>query len=572
MSRLFSRTRNAGEDSDGGIGAMHSVSKVRHMIGQCLNNSMYRNACTLADLLIQLPDSSTEDILLLGRCFHLSGESRRCLAVLEHHGVLAAEKISYLSSILTHNLQDEVSALMNNNSNEGESELAGLNFTLQVVHMAARCLYSLNQYEDCVNLLEPLLADGTNETTDNDLSDMMRNDKRTLMIARAQEFCYLSSSDSDEVNVVASIYCIAGRCFHFLENRPRATALLVNSLRIDGACLEALEYILENALLSAPEKKSLLDLVCLKDREWLHAHYRFQLLDDWSSFESNEEVKNEQAHFGRGGKQGGEYVYDMHLSAVYLINKAERLFDVQHFAEAYKLARQAYVLDPFDMRGLHVYIGSMVELGLKTELFYLSHELINTYPKNPTSWYSVGCYYWACRKLEHAQKYIQKVIKLDKRASRAWIILGHILAAQEESEHAISAFRSASRLLPGDHRPIVFMAKELVRTNHLSLGLHLLSSALKISPRDATVHNEIGVILLKQERLEEALHHLQLAASITYEATGAQDTKMRSSRACGDEVCITIPISITKIQWIHFNNYTDILFATTLLLLLLIGI
>ena len=60
-------------------------------------------------------------------------------------------------------------------------------------------------------------------------------------------------------------------------------------------------------------------------------------------------------------------------------------------------------------------------------------------------------------------------MKLDKRLANAWVVLGHVLAAQEESEHAISAFRSASRLLPGDHLPLVYMAKELVRTNYLSL-------------------------------------------------------------------------------------------------------
>ena len=59
--------------------------------------------------------------------------------------------------------------------------------------------------------------------------------------------------------------------------------------------------------------------------------------------------------------------------------------------------------------GLLVYIACMVELSLSTELFYLGHELSNSYPKQASSWYCVGCYYWSCRKLELAQKYLQKV-------------------------------------------------------------------------------------------------------------------------------------------------------------------
>ena len=48
------------------------------------------------------------------------------------------------------------------------------------------------------------------------------------------------------------------------------------------------------------------------------------------------------------------------------------------------------------------------------------------------------------------------------RYANAWLALGHVLAAQEESENSISAYRTACRLLPGDHRPQTYMAKELV--------------------------------------------------------------------------------------------------------------
>ena len=56
------------------------------------------------------------------------------------------------------------------------------------------------------------------------------------------------------------------------------------------------------------------------------------------------------------------------------------------------------------------------------------------------------------------------------------------LLSQEESEHAIAAFRAACRLLPGDPRPLVLMAKELVRTNYLALALHLLRCGQRLYP------------------------------------------------------------------------------------------
>lgn len=101
------------------------------------------------------------------------------------------------------------------------------------------------------------------------------------------------------------------------------------------------------------------------------------------------------------------------------------------------------------------------------------------HPKQAMSWYAVGCYYWTCHKLEQAHKYLVKSTQLDKRFVQAYLMLGHVLAAQEEREHAVSAFRTACRLLPGDHRPVVLMAKELVKTGSVSLALHLLWTALE---------------------------------------------------------------------------------------------
>lgn len=83
--------------------------------------------------------------------------------------------------------------------------------------------------------------------------------------------------------------------------------------------------------------------------------------------------------------------------------------------EAYRLARQAYAIDPYNERGLLIYIATMVELELKNELFYLGHELVATSPKKASTWYAVGCYYWTCRKLEAAQKYLEKTTKMNRR-------------------------------------------------------------------------------------------------------------------------------------------------------------
>lgn len=50
-----------------------------------------------------------------------------------------------------------------------------------------------------------------------------------------------------------------------------------------------------------------------------------------------------------------------------------------------------------------------------------------------------------------------------------------------------------------------------MRTNYLSLALHLLGGALALSPHDHVALNEVGVIYLRLHRLEEAVAHLAKA-------------------------------------------------------------
>jgi len=150
-----------------------------------------------------------------------------------------------------------------------------------------------------------------------------------------------------------------------------------------------------HGLLPPAERQHLYDTLSLQgpggssSREWLRPYYKFQLLDDsrCSEGEDGEEAEAEllglvgsggtnnnnssSSKNGNGGQQGQDMSIDIRLSSIVLVRRAERLYESQLSAEAYRLARQAYIMDPFDTKGLLIYIACMVELSLTTELFYL---------------------------------------------------------------------------------------------------------------------------------------------------------------------------------------------------------
>ena len=66
-------------------------------------------------------------------------------------------------------------------------------------------------------------------------------------------------SSSSEVNIFAGIFTNAGRCFDMLENRPRAIKAFNIALEIDVACIEALDYMVQNSLLTRADSDSLLE-------------------------------------------------------------------------------------------------------------------------------------------------------------------------------------------------------------------------------------------------------------------------------------------------------------------------
>lgn len=151
-----------------------------------------------------------------------------------------------------------------------------------------------------------------------------------------------------------------------------------------------------------------------------------------------------------------------------------------------------------------MYLAAMVELRLKHELFYCAHELVKAYPKNAASWFAVGCYYLLVGKNDAAQRYFHKSAKLAPRFAPAWIGFGNAFAAQDESEQAMAAYRSASRLFQGSHVPLMFIGMEYLRTNNLPLAKHFLRGARKLCASDPMVANELGVVELRQGALADA--------------------------------------------------------------------
>lgn len=70
---------------------------------------------------------------------------------------------------------------------------------------------------------------------------------------------------------------------------------------------------------------------------------------------------------------------------------------------------------------------------------------------------------------------------MDPHFAAAWLGLGHAYAAQEESDPALAAYRTAARFFSGSHLPLLCIGMEYLRNSaHLTLAKQFLS---QVQPR-----------------------------------------------------------------------------------------
>ena len=79
---------------------------------------------------------------------------------------------------------------------------------------------------------------------------------------------------------------------------------------------------------------------------------------------------------------------------------------------------------------MHSFKACQVELKDTNGLFFKAHQLVDSYPEKPVSWFAVGCYYYLIGNNENARRYFGKASRLDLNFGPAWLGFGHSFALE----------------------------------------------------------------------------------------------------------------------------------------------
>ena len=172
--------------------------------------------------------------------------------------------------------------------------------------------------------------------------------------------------------------------------------------------------------------------------------------------------------------------------------------------------------DPYHSHTLLLHVACCVQMNKFETLFSLGHMLVNSAPDSALSWYVVGCYYLTISKHQNARKYFTKAITLEPNFGHAHIAFGLSFAAEGEHDQAIAAFSSAARIMRGSHLPLLYLGKEYHVTGVVATSTRFMRRAFDLCPHDPCLLQEIGYVVAsmgaysKAERyFRQAIAHLR---------------------------------------------------------------
>ena len=459
---------------------MERKAQLRAIVQDSIGKHMFQNAIFFANQLLasathqQHDDAHLDDVYLLAQAYLFTNQYRRTLHLLEKYKK-STQHIPRFRLI------------------------------------TAKCLAQCEEWDECLAVL----------------------DEETIKAARAEDRDACPPEEQqgapDHIGVHSAMRLLCGNAYEVLENWKMAAASYCDALRAEPYNFEALSRLVDGHMLTVPERQALLvelePILNSSGYEWLKVYYSCKLLPEsgrkladmhsraqalkidgsgssgdnsgsvlGSATAKEEELTAAANIFLESDASSNAETLNLQANCDLMIAAAECEYNRERLRECFELSSRVLAIDPFAWGILPIHICAMTRLRQQAELYALAHRLVEEYPEKGIPWFAVGSYYYLVSDFESARRYFSKAAMLEPRFAPAYVGSGHAFAAQDESDQAMAAYRTASRLFPGSYVPWLGIGMEYLRTSHLPLALQNLQKAETIAPNNPQVLHELGVV------------------------------------------------------------------------------
>ncbi|CAN1177457.1 Cell division cycle protein 27 homolog B [Linum perenne] len=184
------------------------------------------------------------------------------------------------------------------------------------------------------------------------------------------------------------------------------------------------------------------------------------------------------------------------------------LVDYLEADQAFSLARRA---SPYSLEGLDIYSTVLYHLKEDMKLSYLAQELISTDRLAPQSWCAMGNCYSLQKDHETALKNFQRAAQLSSRFAYAHTLCGHEYVALEDFENGIKCYQNALRIDTRHYNAWYGLGMVYLRQEKVEFSEHHFRMAFQINPRSSVIMSYLGTALHALKRDEEALEMMDSA-------------------------------------------------------------
>jgi anaphase-promoting complex subunit 6 len=193
---------------------------------------------------------------------------------------------------------------------------------------------------------------------------------------------------------------------------------------------------------------------------------------------------------------------------------ASNFLQMMNIKECYKITQNILKQDPYHLPTIIIFIACCVINNSTKDLYRLGQEMVKCFPELALSWYAVSCYYYSLGKHVMTRRYLTKAINLDPHFSHAHFAFGLSFASEGEHDQAIAAFSHAARYLKTSYLPLMYLGKEYSITGNLPIAISFFKNAQILAPNNATLLQEIGIVLANSGHYSKARVYFEKAAAI----------------------------------------------------------
>ena len=325
-----------------------------------------------------------------------------------------------------------------------------------------------------------------------------------------------------------------------LTRRACSVVLWQAALSIDPLCYEAFDALSSGLMLTpGQEAATLAALHWTPGDGWLGALYSLQVAAHNPGADVPALLERLQAEAFATGV-GECAAAALRESADVLAASAEWSLGRGDAAGAYAMTSALLERDPLRASALPAHLAAATTLGKRNELFARGHDLVQADPQSGVAWYAVGCYYAAAGQHNAARRFLAKCTAAAPGFAPGWLAYGHAFAAQDETDQALAAYRTAARLFPGAPSPLLWVGVEYGRAANWPLARQFLQAARDACPGDPVPYHELGCVALRAGEpdaariaFEHALQRAPQPLSDTWEVR----VRVRAPRPGRHSVC-----------------------------------